>query len=263
MLFRSASPATFALVLALAAALLVGVLVGRPAWFREALGEERRRILGFYALFVGIYPLFLATSISVYDASLDLGWRLLRFVLYPPGVIVGVIVAWRLLAGRGRAMIAAATAAWLLLIAMHVRRSAVWSEQFLAVGEGYAGKAWRESAAMSRIRELGNAGSYYSNDPGAIWFLTGRRAYAIPRKVNPMSRRANESYEAESARMLARMEAEGALLLYLRRTQRWYLPSERELVSRLELELIEDLGDGALYGVPRQPGDKRSHISPP
>jgi hypothetical protein len=261
---RFASPATFALVLALACALLVGLLFGWPTRLRDAIGDDRRRILGFYALFLAIYPLFLATSISVYDASSDLGPRLLRFVLYPSGLIVAVSVAWRLLLGRGRIVTVTAAAAFCLLVAMHIRRTVAWSKHYLAVGEGYSGKAWRESGAIRRLRELGNAAGYYSNDPGAIWFLAGGTAYPIPRKANPVSRRVNESFEAESARLLERMEAEGALLVYLRGTQRWYLPSEQELAGQLGLELIEDLGDGAFYRAPtHRAADSRAEVSRP
>jgi len=261
---RFASVITLAALLLSGVALLVGLLLGKPERLRQALGEHRQ-ILAFYGLFLAIYPFFLATCISVYDASLDLGWRLLRFVLYPSGLIVAVSVAWRLLLGRRRIVAVTAAAAFSLLVAMHVRRTVAWSKQYLAVGEGYTGKAWRESATITRIREMGQAAAYYSNAPDAIWFLTGWTASPIPRKVNPATRRADDGFKAGSARMLERMEAEGALLVYLRRTHwRWYLPSEQELAGQLGLELIEDLGDGAFYRAPtRRAGDPHAEVSHP
>ena len=89
----------------------------------------------------------------------------------------------------------------------------------------------------------------FSNAPDALYVLTGRPARLIPLKADPFTRRENERFEDDLARLERDIGGRSGVVVYFRWLRwRWYLPSERELVQRLRLGAIVTAREGAIYG---------------
>lgn len=236
-----------------AAILLLGGIVAVVGLRSGISGAERAGIppagviLRFLLAASVVYTLFLATSITVYDASLDFGQRLFSFPLFPSAVVVAAALVWRV-AQRWRGLMRVVILVLcVLLVAGHLRRTAAWGRAFRQNGKGYSGREWRQSRVAKFVAGLPTRTSLFSNDSGALWFLAGRPSERTPRKWSPWTRRPEATYAADMARMCQALRQGPAALVWFRAAEDWYLPTEGELVSRLSLEPVFQTREGAVY----------------
>lgn len=148
----------------------------------------------------------------------------------------------------------------LLLAGSYAFRGARWLVQVQADGQGYASRAWKESATIAQIRKLPAGAPIYSNGFDAIYYLTGKRAQNIPEKIIHGTGRPNAGYEAERQRMSDDLQQHHGVVVYFRTlTERWFLPLESELKSELPLSEIAIAPDGSIYELRPNNGNQLGH----
>lgn len=237
--------------------LLVAALAVVVAWWyargRAADGLEpaRRarlqlgcRVFGAFALF---YVLLVLATIFLFDAQVPLDGRLLA-PLYATVIILAMAGVARLSARvpQSRSL---ALAAVVLLAGVSLTGTALWALGSQLDEMGYASRLWRESPLVAEVRALRDDVRVFSNAPDALYVLTGRPARLVPRKADPFTRRENERFTDELARLEQELGGRAGVVVYFRWLRwRWYLPSERELVERLRLVTIASAREGAMYG---------------
>jgi len=135
----------------------------------------------------------------------------------------------------------------LLLAGSYTFRGARWLKLVKADGQGYASRSWRESPTMAEIRKLPAAIPVYTNAIDAVYYLSGRRALDLPPRIIRGTGRPNQQYENDVERMKTDIQAHNGVLVYFHAfPERWVLPSESELRSRLPFEVVT-LSDGSIF----------------
>jgi hypothetical protein len=203
------------------------------------------------ALFIANYALLLFITVSFLDAHTPFNNRIFSpAFLSSLMLIVCLSVRW-LRRSRSAALARIAVApALLLFFITHFERSARWLETSYTSGFGYAGPAWRDSNVMKRLSALDASTPIFTNGPDAVYAITGRHAAMIPAKVSPATRLAAASFPAELAEMGTKLASGTGVLVYFHTVSwRWYLPSEEELLSSLNLTVVAREEEGAIYKV--------------
>ncbi len=201
------------------------------------------------AIFILIYVISLLVSISFFDASTPLDFRILSPV-YISGLIIILCLGYKLLYSQKSAFILkmACVLTCVAFFAYCMSYGILWVKNIYSNGEGYNSKSWRQSEIIQRIRRLSPAITIYTNGPDAIYFLTGRIAYLIPCKTFPIDRKANDAYASEMAKMQKRLREKKAVLVYLNNIRwRWYIPSESEINKQFPFLITIKSADGVIY----------------
>ena len=239
--------------------LILAALVVLTAWWYargraeeglEPRSQQRIRIAArVFGLFAVLYGSLVFTTISFFDAHVPLDGRLLT-PLYAAVVVLAMVGLARLTA---RIPWIQAPALWVLVLVVGVSltRTALWAAGSQIDEMGYASSVWRESALVAEVKTLRDDVRVFSNAPDALYVLTGRPARLIPLKADPFTRRANEAFDNDLARLGRDLGNRSGVVVYFRWLRwRWYLPSERELVQRLRLGAIATAREGTIYGAP-------------
>lgn len=213
---------------------------------REGKGLSRMPVV--LSLFIVSYVGFLVFTASFVDADTVLDTRALVPV-HVAAILLGLCFAWNLFeSSKERALRIASVLLALLFVVSYSLRGARWFLQVSQDGQGYASRAWRGSETISKVKNLPSNMRIYSNGYDAIYYLTGRRAIYLPEKINHNTGRPNENYETELEKMRRDLEQGNAVLVYLRTLpERWFLPSEAELVQRLRPRSVEPTADGSIF----------------
>lgn len=211
--------------------------------------EEPSRLPALLTLFAIFYVAFLVLIISFVEIDNVLDNRSLLPVHL--AALVCVLSLARSLFRRipeSRIIRPAFVVLALLLAVSYTFRGARWLVQMQADGQGYASRAWKESPTIERIKELPSGIPIYSNGVDAIYYLSGRRAFEIPAKIIHGSAQPNPRYDAELQQMNDDLRTHNGVLVYFKTLpERWFLPLESELKSRLPLTEIALTPDGSLY----------------
>jgi energy-converting hydrogenase Eha subunit E len=247
-------PFHFGEVLALAAAIGVmaattlgamSLLVSRGA--PRAAKPVRAAILVTLSFLIA-YLTVLSASLSLADASTPLDSRILL-----PVFVVGVILIVCILHGFSPGL----AGRWLfraILILALVAASALALKRDLssiadsrAFGLGFASPDWRHSQIIRWIDALDPAVPLYSNEVDAVYLLTGRQAFQVPIRWDPVRAAPREDYEQQLAAMRERIADQGAALVLFDTLaeQQGALPSEAELAEGLQTAFRA--ADGVVY----------------
>ena len=212
--------------------------------------------------FVLIYVGFLVISATrvAYD---QLGHRLLAPVYVPLALFLLLLIAPLLekdafAGGRGgtRRFVMLLLGVWLLyaatVTALMVRKS-------MTEGLGYSARVWRESATARYVREHDMSCVFYSNDPNALYILTGKVG-----KMSPRKRYYNSPQSAGELNALQKVwppEGEACLVWFTHR--QWnYLFTVEELAEVVAMQPLAIFDDGAVYSIRRRTAsmtDKQTH----
>lgn len=222
----------------------------------SSAGEEKRILRGrfspmlmIFTVFMVIYVAFLIFTAFFVDADTVLDLR----ALVPVHVAAIVLVcglAWRGFTSSRevRRIRIVLLALAIILVGSYSIRLGRWLIEARQDGQGYASRAWRESKTIAHIRKLPAGVPIYSNGYDAIYYLIRRPAIYIPEEVKHGTGRANENYAAEVEGMGKALTEQGGRLVYFNTlTERWFLPSESELRSRLPLTEMITAPDGSIY----------------
>ncbi len=243
-----------ALIFSVVALIVFGILAG----IRRGSGAEERQasdrneaiptLIWLILLFAITYVLFLVLSISFYDANTPLDDRILS-PLYVAGIILTLFAASALLdlAGRRARILEIAVAASLLLfIAVSVLADVSPIRRYRESGIGFTRSAVQRSETIRQIENLPEDILIYSNAPEAIYLLTGRNAYPLPRPFLAITQRDNERYAEEVAEMEERIRNDGGALVYFSALSQKTSDTEA-LLRQLSLTPLSQTSDGVIY----------------
>jgi hypothetical protein len=131
--------------------------------------------------------------------------------------------------------------------AMTLVRGAETARRLRADGQGAAGRAWQESALVDWVRRLPEGVPIYSNELDILYLYTGRQAFQVPIRWDPVVEAPRDDYEAQLSAMRARLTEEGAVLALFDTisAQSTFLAPREELIEGL-VEVFQS-SDGAAY----------------
>jgi len=116
-------------------------------------------------------------------------------------------------------------------------------------GSGYASREWSESATVDFLKRSNDGRIIYSNGVDVIAFLTGKDALRLPAKIDPVSWQVNQDFDRQMEAMKIEVAQQRAVIVYFDRIQwRYYLPSREELEQSYKLPVMQQLGDGVVFG---------------
>jgi hypothetical protein len=236
------------------ASLLVGYLVrrsrnsatGERAAFRKT--SELSRLPIILLIFTASYVGFLIFTAFFVDVDTVLDDRAL-VPLHVAAILLCLCFAGKLFTffKNSHALRIASVLLFLLFALSYSIRGGSWLLHVRQDGQGYASRAWKESETVARVKNLPAGVTIYSNGYDAIYYLTGRPAIYLSEKTNHNTGRPNENYETEVEEMRRDLEQGKTVLVYLKTLpERWFLPSEAELVQRLRPRRVEPTVDGSI-----------------
>ena len=198
---------------------------------RDAL----RTVLGVWML---AYIALVLVTVYFVDAATQLSERILA-PIFLLGLIlgVGILGVRRSPSASDRSWRRAKRLGLAALLVSYLLQAWPWVGTARAEGLGYASVAWRSSVVMERIRALPPDTPIYTSGWEVVHFLTGREPVSLPWKVNKFSLAKEPNYEAEMAAMGAVLE-QGGVLAFIRGLDREFLPTEDDLRSRFDLQVI-------------------------
>ena len=79
-------------------------------------------------------------------------------------------------------------------------------------GQGYASFKWYDSSAMTYLRGLPANTRIYTNEPGAVYLYTGRGAYVLPDRVDPVTAEARPGFNRGLVELQTDVNSGGAVL---------------------------------------------------
>jgi 4-amino-4-deoxy-L-arabinose transferase-like glycosyltransferase len=214
----------------------------------EACAAHRFAML--LVLFCIVYVMTVVVSISLFDAATPLDGRMLSPVLFAALLLAPILLhaLTRAPGVWGRAGAAVGVLAALVLAALVGRGIDAWRMIARTDGQGYTSRPWRESALVGYVRALPSQRPVYSNAPDALFFLTGRNCYWLPRKWQTWSLKPNPDFEAEVAAAVARLRAgRGVIAFFDTMRQRTYLPRAEELPRLFPVQQAAVFDDGTAH----------------
>jgi hypothetical protein len=213
-------------------------------------GKSSSRLPHVLLLFILVYVGFLVFTASFVDADTVFDNRSLAPV-HVAVLILGLWFGRTLYVGSPpRTLRVALVVVALALVTSYGIRGVKWLLEVRRDGQGYAGRAWRDSATISRIKTLNTDVPIYSNGYDAIYYLGRRPAMYLPQEINHGTGVVNANYELEIANMKNDLQRHGGFLIYFNNlAERSFLPSESELKERLSLRLLANEPDGSIYAV--------------
>ncbi len=237
------------ITLLLLVALAIRILVRGP--FHEARPGFAEQI-GVLVSLMAAYPLTLAAAITIAGSSVPLDHRILSPLLVVL-LILGVLVVWDLQqrAKSSRVPRIALTLAGVAFLALTLVRGAGTVRRLQADGQGGAARAWQESALVDWVRGRPAETAIFSNELDILYLYTGRQAYQVPIRWDPVWETEREDYPEQLARMREDILRRGAVLVLfdtIDGQQAFFAPRE-ELTWGLTEWLRTD--DGGVYGAPR------------
>lgn len=219
---------------------------------RKTLGrsedESQSKLPHLLVIFVISYVAVLIGTITFFETDNVLDSRSLLPVHFA-GLVLVPCLGWlgyrRLpMSGSVRAIFVILP---LLLAGSYTFRSARWLVLVQNDASGYAARDWKESETIAQIRKLPAGIPIYSNGVDAIYYLTARRALDIPAPIIHGTGQPNPNYDQELARMREELrQHNGAIVYFNTLPERWFLPSEIELRTRLPLTEVATAPDGSI-----------------
>lgn len=148
--------------------------------------EKREAWLAALLLFSAVYAGILLFSRTFVGGEIEFDDRILSPLYICGGAAVGAMVGmlWSGWQRVGRVAVAAGLAAWVAAAAV----VDVGQVRMLRTdGYGYEGVDWQHTDFAQWLKVEGKPYEIYSNDPAAIYFLTGRPARMLPMTLAPDS----------------------------------------------------------------------------
>lgn len=251
-----AVPATAPGIIKLVAGLLLLVLIVYALYLPLTRQEHARMgatdaatyFVKLLAMSVITYGGFLALSLSFIDANTPLDDRILSPV-YVAVLILGLFIAGRALAGVWQSHLVpfASLLVGILLFGFYLSQGIHLLASSHKEGIGFEATRWQESPIISQVRILPADTLIISNAPNVIYFLTGRRSMAIPKQTSAMSQQKNARYGAELETVKEMVGSEQAVVVYVNNLSRSSAAEERELQAYLDLHVVSQTADGAIY----------------
>jgi hypothetical protein len=199
-------------------------------------------------VFAASYVSFLLVSKTFFDAATPIDIRILSpiFVF----LIISIFsVSWSLSRALNKTYIWWGFIIFIAISILLKTAGAIrYLDDFRENGTGYTSRQWQKSETIAFVKSLPENFHLYTNGPDVIGFLTGRESLQLPEKSSSVTKETNIRYEVETQAMCNDMAESGALLIYFGKiTWRGYLPSEDEVISACQLNVIKHFSDGTVY----------------
>jgi Dolichyl-phosphate-mannose-protein mannosyltransferase len=245
-------PLTYDIGVILWLVLLIAGFVLPFGYLRKANFTNLRRtdtLLFLMLIVVVSYLAMMALSLTFLDAQIPVDSRTLSPIYVPAMILLIALSARFLLApeslSRARVAVSVGLA---LLLAAQLQSSLNWLRLNHQHGIGYAGRVWRESQTLNRLKRMMPATVLFSNAPDVLYTLLNEHAVLIPRKTHTDTNLPNRHYLEQTAELKRRLKEDRGLLVYLHRVDwRWYLPAVEELERTLGLHVLARENDGVIY----------------
>lgn len=205
---------------------------------------------GTSLLFAGGYIVFLFFSITFFDPSTPVDWRIFSPVLTI--LILGLFSGmWAISQGFEKSSVVHRVFLLFVLISILLKTpDAIRSARFIQQnGLGYTSGQWQQSESIAFVRSLPDDVEIYSNGNDVVEFLTGKNAFSLPRKTDAVTSIENEDFIDEIYSLCKDIKEKKGLLIYLSNIPwRQYLPAEVEIAETCNFTGIMYLRDGTVYG---------------
>jgi len=210
--------------------------------------EQPAKLSQLLVIFIVTYVALLLVTISFVEIDNVLDSRSL-LPIHCAALVLGMCLARMIYrrASQSRWIQIVLVAVAVLFVGSYALRGGRWLALAEVDGQGFVSRAWQDSPTMAEIRKLPAGIQIYTNGIDAVYYLSGRRALDIPPRIIHGTGRPNAQYESELSRMNDDLRAQKGVLVYFRALpERWFLPSEDELRSRLSLP-VRSFSDGSIF----------------
>jgi hypothetical protein len=230
--------------------ILWGIILSIKGYVKDKLRNNVEIATQYLLLFfIIIYLLVLVISISFFDASTPLDYRILA-PIYVVDIILILTTIQQACNSLGKP-----TIRWLFILLsaaiIYINATQIWvtASQIRESGEGYSSLRWKASKSIQFISSLPKDSSIYSNDPEVIYFLAGRLTHNLPYKEDPTTTLSNPNFPTEMNNLLNDLSQKDTYVVVFQKIDRAYLPSKKELTNNYHLPKLLDLDDGVVFGI--------------
>jgi len=210
-------------------------------------GEPDLRLAATIIVHAVLYEIFVLISASFADHAIPLGYRL-TLPLAPSIlalVFAGTERALRAIPQRTWRIVACSAIAMLVVVAIGLQGRDSY-DRVLSRSPAGLWSTVPSSAPIEAVRALPSTTVVFTNQPSAIYGLTGRPVLALPLVTSPMTGAANPN-AARDVDQLVSMLASGDTVLVIDPRTAFFtdgiVVSERELRARIDLEVVIEDGD--------------------
>jgi hypothetical protein len=177
---------------------------------------------------------------SLFDASTKFKLRILAPIYVSLLLLAIALGAWAWT--RRRDLIIALA---LAVFAFSIYGQVGTLRELMKGGQGYASFKWYDSVAIAFLRGLPDEVMIYTNEPGAVYLYTGRAAYVLPDRVDPVTAAARPGFEQGLEQLQSDVRAGRAVLALFSGGD---TPSEDAAALSDGLRLVHKSGGAEIYG---------------
>jgi Dolichyl-phosphate-mannose-protein mannosyltransferase len=212
-------------------------------------GRRAEAIVNVMGFVVIIYLGILALSLAFLDAQMPLDSRTLS-PIYVPSIIclIGLSIRFVFVSQCHCTVRLLIPIYVSLSLAAQLQVSLNWLQFNYQTGIGYAGREWRESQTLNRLKQEHSSKPLFSNAPDVLYTLLSKPAVMVPRKTHTATNLPNQEYASQISELARKLRQDDGLLIYFYGVGwRWYLPAAEELERTLGLQALVRENDGVIY----------------
>ena len=209
---------------------------------KQASNEPRRpEVLSLLnGLYIFGYVASILAAMFLFDASTKFKLRILAPAYVSVLVLVVALGAWAWRRRRNWVVVISA-----LLVTLSAVGVANTMGELGRGAQGYASFRWYDSKAMAFLRLLPDDVSIYTNEPGAVYLYTGRPAYVLPDRTDPVTAEPRSGFERGLAELQSEVTSGRAVLALFSGGD---LPAQDGAALSAGLALVEKSGGAEIYG---------------
>jgi 4-amino-4-deoxy-L-arabinose transferase-like glycosyltransferase len=224
-----------------AAVAIAGWVVVRLRKIRGSGGQARPEVLSLLnGLYVFGYLASILAAMFLFDASTKFKPRILAPAYVSLLVLLVALAGWAW--SRRRGLVVGAT---VVVVSLSAYGQVATLGELAKGGQGYASFRWYDSNAMEYLRQLPAQVAIYTNEPGAVYLYTGRPAFVLPDRVDPVTAGERPGFERGRLELQREVRSGGAVLALFSGGD---LPADDGEALSEGLYLIHKSGGAEIYG---------------
>ncbi len=202
-------PFLFVFLIALAlAGVLARLIIKTRGYLRGQADGVSKGVISFCnALYVFGYLGAILASMSLFDASTKFRDRILAPVYVSLLILVVLALVW-----VWRRRHAVAIALGILVFGLFAYGQFAAVTELSKGAQGYASFKWYDSKAIAFLRQLPPTVMVYTNEPGAVYLYTGRGAYVLPDRYDPVTAEPRPRFDEGIIELQSQVKAGKAVL---------------------------------------------------
>jgi 4-amino-4-deoxy-L-arabinose transferase-like glycosyltransferase len=203
------SPAVFvAAIVLILSAVLVWILIKAKDALTKPRATGRREIVAFTSgVYIFGYLASIFASMSFFDASTKFRPRILSPIYVSLLILAMVFGIWLWNKRREAAILLA-----LLIFGSSILGQYATVRELAKGGQGYASFQWYDSKTMGFLRTLPSGVMIFTNQPTAVYLYTGRGAYVLPDRFDPVTTEPRSGFDKGVTEMQAQIKTGRAVL---------------------------------------------------